>query len=173
MNFIRKLLLVFICCLIQAHAFATESNQPPTKFELLKKSAEAGDANAQYVLGMMFLQGQDNIPADPKKAIPWLTKAANGGIADAKYKPNPDIQDLERLFAYLLNFGWNNPKETVNGLFLYLGRTEVQKVILKGPYERREPNARIYSMCLRPNAKTFESSKKTLGKIIEEFLNSV
>jgi hypothetical protein len=91
-------------------------------------------------------------------------------IADAKYKRKPDPQDFERLFAYLLNFGWGDPKETVNGLFLYIGTSNMQNATIEVLHERKEPNAKIYSMCLRPNAQTYNVAKKNLADTIEAFL---
>ena len=48
------------------------------------KSAEQGNANAQYNVGFMFSHGQ-GVPPDPKRAIEWYIKAAEQGLVDAQY----------------------------------------------------------------------------------------
>ena len=49
-----------------------------------KQAAEAGNANAQYVLAGMFLRG-NGIPKDTERAASWLMKAADQGHAQAQY----------------------------------------------------------------------------------------
>jgi TPR repeat protein len=58
-----------------------ESNQPNTLQGTLPPDVEAenGDAEAQYTLGMMFLNG------DYTEAAKWLRKAAEQGIAEAQF----------------------------------------------------------------------------------------
>ena len=46
--------------------------------------AEAGDANAQYNLGLLFARGQ-GVPQDYAKAAEWYTKAAEQGVPAAEY----------------------------------------------------------------------------------------
>lgn len=49
-----------------------------------KQAAEAGNANAQYVLAGMFLRG-NGIPKDTERAASWLMKAADRGHAQAQF----------------------------------------------------------------------------------------
>ncbi len=42
------------------------------------KSAEQGDAEAQYHLGVMYKNGR-GVPQDHEKAIKWFTKSAEQG----------------------------------------------------------------------------------------------
>lgn len=51
--------------------------------EQVKKSAERGDANAQYILGMAYAKG-DGVPEDQWEAVVWLKKAAKQGHRDAR-----------------------------------------------------------------------------------------
>jgi uncharacterized protein len=44
---------------------------------------EQGDAKAQYILGLMYLNGQ-GVPRDYATALSWLRKAAEQGYADAQ-----------------------------------------------------------------------------------------
>ena len=48
------------------------------------KSAEQGDAEAQYYLGFMYENGQ-GVPQDYKQAAKWYLKSAEQGDADAQY----------------------------------------------------------------------------------------
>lgn len=49
-----------------------------------KQAAEAGDANAQYVLAGMFLRG-NGIPKDTERGASWLMKAADRGHPQAQF----------------------------------------------------------------------------------------
>lgn len=55
---------------------------------MLKMSAEHGNAQAQYVLGMIYSE-DDNVD----KAIDWLGKAASQGHASAKFTYNYYMND--------------------------------------------------------------------------------
>ena len=52
-------------------------------FKWYTKSAEQGDADAQYNLGNMYYDGQ-GVPQDYKEAVRWYTKSAEQGDADAQ-----------------------------------------------------------------------------------------
>ena len=47
-------------------------------FELAKTRAEAGDANAQLLLGVMYDHGK-GVLEDDKEAVKWYRKAAEQG----------------------------------------------------------------------------------------------
>ena len=51
---------------------------PPTSPEDIRKSAEYGDAESQYTLGMMYFNGQ-GVFMDYKEAVKWLEIAGNAG----------------------------------------------------------------------------------------------
>jgi hypothetical protein len=59
-----------------------------TKFsDLYKKTlkkAEAGNAEAQYYIGLMYAVGED-VPQDYKEAVKWYTKAAEQGHTKAQF----------------------------------------------------------------------------------------
>lgn len=88
-------------------------------------------------------------------------------IADAKYKPKPQVSDLERMLAYMLTYCWNTSEETADGLFLYIGTKDTPYESFRGPYKRTKPNARIYSLCLRPDNVDFAKDR------LKELLNSL
>ena len=46
--------------------------------------AQQGDADAQFLLGSMYYDGQ-GVPRDYKKAVYWYEKSAKQGYADAQY----------------------------------------------------------------------------------------
>jgi uncharacterized protein len=54
-----------------------------TALALLGPEASRGDANAESVLGLMYVNGQ-GVPHDPVQALYWLLKAANQGVAAAQ-----------------------------------------------------------------------------------------
>lgn len=59
----------------------------PTKFSALESrsiAAAAGDAVAQYNLGMMYLKG-DGVSENAKMAVDWLQKAAKQGFSAAQF----------------------------------------------------------------------------------------
>lgn len=72
-------------------------------------------------------------------------------IADAKYKPEPDVSDEERMLAYLLTYGWSVGEEEVHGLLIYTGKK--QKPVPPEKILRSHPNAQLSSLCLRPDEK--------------------
>ncbi|KAG0239181.1 hypothetical protein BGW41_007872 [Actinomortierella wolfii] len=53
-------------------------------FEWYTKSAEQGNADAQYNLGLMYKNGQ-GVEQNDVKAVEWFAKSANQGNADAQY----------------------------------------------------------------------------------------
>ena len=55
----------------------------PSHFKEIKAKAEAGDAEAQYNLGVMYGSGQ-GVEQDFKEAVKWYQKAAEQGLAGAQ-----------------------------------------------------------------------------------------
>ena len=53
--------------------------------------AEAGDASAQYNLGVMYATGRD-VPQDDAEAVAWYRRAAEQGHTEAQY-------NLGRMYA--------------------------------------------------------------------------
>lgn len=51
--------------------------------DALMKSAESGDPESQYQLGLIYLYGNDQ-PKDASKAFEWLSKAAEQNVVPAK-----------------------------------------------------------------------------------------
>ena len=49
------------------------------------KKAEEGDVNSQLLLGLIYLTGDEEIPANDKEAFKWFKAAAEQGHADAQY----------------------------------------------------------------------------------------
>lgn len=59
------------------------SPETQRSFEELKNSAEQGDAEAQYKLGLMYFEGTE-IVKDLSKAETWISNAAKNGSVDAQ-----------------------------------------------------------------------------------------
>jgi hypothetical protein len=54
--------------------------------ELTNKALEEDSPSAQYKLGLLYLKGDHDGPADIKKAIEWLTLASEQGFAAASHR---------------------------------------------------------------------------------------
>ncbi len=79
----------------QGRPDVTKPSEPPVKTEVqieaanktfaeTKTMAEAGDADAQLVLGLMYSIGE-GVEQDLKEAVKWLQKAADQRNAKAQY----------------------------------------------------------------------------------------
>ena len=75
-----RLFALFTFLLFQALSLAQTGSTPLS--ELIKK-AEAGDANAQFQLGLAFEDGKD-VDQDDKAAVDWYRKSAAQGFAKAE-----------------------------------------------------------------------------------------
>lgn len=71
---------------IEAAAPAAKAKDltPEEKFSETTREAEAGDADAKFLLGLMYAQGE-GVPQDSAKAVAWWQKAAAQGDANAQY----------------------------------------------------------------------------------------
>jgi localization factor PodJL len=63
-------------------------NMPPKEAGVLKlrEAAAMGNADAQFVIGTRYLNGEGGAPQDDAKAAYWYGKAAAGGNAPAQYR---------------------------------------------------------------------------------------
>jgi TPR repeat protein len=59
-------------------------SQSAPDFTITKSQAEAGDASAQFNLGLIYYEGL-NVPKDTGEAIKWYRKAADQGIVSALF----------------------------------------------------------------------------------------
>ena len=76
-SLIRKSTLFLAAMMLSLSAMAADFNQT-------QRLANQGDADAQYMLGLMYAKGE-GVPQDYAKARQWFEKAANQGNADAQY----------------------------------------------------------------------------------------
>ena len=70
-------LLILLLFFITNFSFAQSFNE-------VKKSAEQGEANEQYNLGVMYYNGEETL-VDKKQAFYWYKKSAEQGNAEAQY----------------------------------------------------------------------------------------
>lgn len=63
---------------------AFQSNDYATAFAKFTKAAEAGNASAQFGLGVMYATGR-GVSKDYQQAVRWYTKAAEAGGVNAQY----------------------------------------------------------------------------------------
>lgn len=52
---------------------------------MYKIAAEQGNADAQLILGSLYMQDQGGLEQDFEEAVKWYTLAANQGLAIAQY----------------------------------------------------------------------------------------
>ena len=89
MKLVSKLLLIFFMlglvsvCLPQKVLAAR--NEGIVSFQLNQSKANQGDADAQFILGLLYSRGIGT-PQDTKQAVYWYTKAAEQGHVQAQYK---------------------------------------------------------------------------------------
>lgn len=91
----RKFLAAILPLLISLPITAQEASQTVSRLlqkgdyaeaaKLLKPQADAGDASAQYHLGLLYYNGR-GVREDEKIAVELLTKSANAGNVDAMYQ---------------------------------------------------------------------------------------
>ena len=81
---LRNIVLpLFLLAGIQSPLLANEMWQD--LFDEHLENAEAGDVDAQYELGVMYLKGQ-GVEQDREQAVQWLQKASDGGSLQATSK---------------------------------------------------------------------------------------
>jgi hypothetical protein len=103
--------LLFIAHAYHNIGIQTRKPQESEKFESEKYrtilySADVGNADAQYILGTWFMEGQE-VGQDTKKAIEWLQRSAEQGHARAQYNLGAIYYDEEdNYFDSALAFKW-------------------------------------------------------------------
>jgi TPR repeat protein len=88
-SFIRTLLIVLTVAVCLATLMGCGNSpekdaSPAAYIETMRKAAEAGDADAQYDLGLMYHDGE-GVPEDYVEAVKWFRKAAEQGHAAAQF----------------------------------------------------------------------------------------
>lgn len=84
--------------------------------DLFLASADKGDSEAQFKVGLMYLNGKDGFPKDEQKALHWLSKAATQNHTRAQfemgmmyYKPGSDNnQEAETFLLKAADKGHSN-----------------------------------------------------------------
>ena len=71
--------LTAFCAIVIASALAQSKN-----FDDTRRSAEAGDANAQYHLAQAYMEGKE-VAKDPAQGLAWLQKSADQGYFGAEF----------------------------------------------------------------------------------------
>lgn len=90
---------------------AAPTSNPAQGIAYFRKRADAGDAAAQYALGVLYAQG-DTVAQDYPSAAAWFRKAAAGGIVNA--------QDLAALYER----GLVTPQDFVVAAYWYRNAAE-------------------------------------------------
>lgn len=77
--------LIFLCLLFPVFAIAQNcTDSSDTEYIKICKSAGAGDAIAQFILGRAYATGK-GVKQDDQTAVQWFQKAADQGSAGAQY----------------------------------------------------------------------------------------
>ena len=63
---------------------SADNSSDAANFLEIKKSAEQGNAKAQYLLGVLYDTG-DGVPQNNGKAFEWFAKSAEQGNAEAQF----------------------------------------------------------------------------------------
>ena len=71
--------LVVVCLSQEVQAESTNA-----EISSFKKKAEQGDTKAQFMLGLIYYNGE-GVSQDYQQAVHWFTKAAEQGLARAQY----------------------------------------------------------------------------------------
>ena len=79
----RMLGVLMLVIISMATPRSADAQSSPAEIAILKKKAAAGDANAQYMLGLTYDLGQ-GVPENKAEAVKWYRLAAAQGLADAQ-----------------------------------------------------------------------------------------
>ncbi|WP_455375022.1 SEL1-like repeat protein [Kaarinaea lacus] len=87
----------------QSKSKSQNSGKNISTTDLFLASANKGDREAQFKVGLMYLKGNDGFPKDQEKALHWLNKAATQDHTNAQfevgmmyYKPGKEINETAR-----------------------------------------------------------------------------
>ena len=75
---------LLLAAVLMALTGAGPATMPALDVDALLQEARAGDASAQFKLGLMYSIGW-GVPKDEKLAVEWYRKAADQGDADAQF----------------------------------------------------------------------------------------
>jgi TPR repeat protein len=64
-------------------------------WEMMRPLAEQGDPRAEFWVGCRYIDGR-GVPRDDRMAVDWITKAAQGGDAEAQYNLGVVYRDGRR-----------------------------------------------------------------------------
>ena len=124
-------------------------------FEIFKKVADEGDADAQYNVGLLYLSGQ-GVKKDSEEAAKYFGLATAQGQSDAEYNQallylyGKDESDKRKAFKILQKLANNGfvPAQSIFGLMYLRGDTVAKDAktaatwIIKGR-EQRQPGSPI------------------------------
>jgi TPR repeat protein len=78
----RRLSVAFVVLVLLVSGAAWAQAPTPAEIAELRVQANAGDAVAQYNLGLMYATGE-GVPQDDAQAVTWFRQAAEQGHAGA------------------------------------------------------------------------------------------
>lgn len=77
----RSQFSLVMCCLVSFLGVgnAWSAGDSPVELQMIEHEALDGDAGAQLLYGLAYLEGRDGLKADPAKAVHWLRRSARIG----------------------------------------------------------------------------------------------
>lgn len=133
MNFMKKILTILFTMLVCINANSQT-------FDRIRKKANSGDANSQYIVGISYANGTNGLIRDYSIAIKWLVKATNNGSGIAS-------EYLGTLYYYGIGVTKSNSK----ALYYYKKAKEL------GVEDNDFVSSKIKDLQLRNNEPTISS----------------
>jgi hypothetical protein len=99
--------------------------------QAMEDAANGGNAKAEYALALGYKNGGDDLAADPAKALDWMTKAANQGLAVAQrtlgswYEQGDGVaKDLAKARAWYERSAQNGDVQAMHNLGFFYAEGE-------------------------------------------------
>ncbi len=130
----KNIQLVFLIVIIATFAMAgctRAETRNPNHLPVFAESlplAEAGDAAAQYRVGVIYFDGLEDVPVDRDLGLKWMHRSAGGGFAEAQFQLGRIYEtgeyvalDLAKAYSYYQGAAKQNHPEGALALgILYL-----------------------------------------------------
>ena len=113
-----------------------------TLIETLKKSAEQGEAEAQFNLGVMYDFGE-GVPQDYKQALYWYKKSAEQGYAKAQFNLGLMYDSGKGVIQdYIEAYAWINVAGA-NGLDVTKVRSLISKKMTPDQIDKAQARSKV------------------------------
>jgi uncharacterized protein len=121
----KKLIILFLLFICMVPFSYAQNFQDMSFEELYKKAAEENSPEAQFYLGVRYVQG-DSVEKDAQKAIEWYEKASAQGVTEAAmnivslyYSGDGVEKDYRKVFEYYQKVTDKDPEAQFVLSFMY------------------------------------------------------